>query len=413
MIVIFGKGKVGSWISHLLTVLSLPHVLMDDQDFDAKTLGEAETILVSPWVKQSHSIYTNYAPKIKSELNFLWTLLPSLWFTTKPTWIGITATNGKSTTTWITYSLFKELLPTTHVWITWNFDIPVSEVLATIIENKQLWEPHIFVVECSSFMLYGLNNFSFDYGMLINIAKDHLDWHRDFEEYRESKFNLLKATHTGIVSHRLYQELDLDMQNRSKFFYPVFDLSKTNFLWVHNQENVAAATLTVETYFKKHDLIFDPQHFDEILSRIEPLDHRLKLLRTVNWVDFYDDGICTASQALHAALDSFYQPLVLLVWWYDKWDDYMWLYKDFCARVSYAILFGNTTLKFQAVCEKAGTKFIIVESLHDAVQESYRYAKEYKVPLVLFSPWAASFDMFQNVYDRVGQFVQEVSMLKD
>ena len=121
-----------------MTVLSLPFVLMDDEDFDPNILAEADTILVSPGVKQSHIIYTSYASKIKSELNFLGSLLPSLGFATMPTWIGITATNGKSTTTWITYLLFKQLFPATHVWITGNFDIPLSEILANIIENKQL-----------------------------------------------------------------------------------------------------------------------------------------------------------------------------------------------------------------------------------------------------------------------------------
>ena len=177
MIVIFGKWKVGTWLSHLLTELSLPHVLMDDTDLDFQVLADAETILISPGVKQSHLIYTNYSAKIKSELNFLWSLLPRLGFTIPPTWIWITATNGKSTTTWITYYLFKECFPDTHVWITWNFDVPVSEVLTTIIKNKRFHHQHIFVVECSSFMLYGLESFSFDYGVLLNIARDHLDWH--------------------------------------------------------------------------------------------------------------------------------------------------------------------------------------------------------------------------------------------
>jgi UDP-N-acetylmuramoylalanine-D-glutamate ligase len=70
--------------------------------------------------------------------------------------------------------------------------------------------------------------------------------------------------------------------------------------------------LALETYYEQHDLPFDSNHFYEILATIPPLDHRLKLLRTLNGINFYDDGICTSSQALHAALDSFYQPLVLM-----------------------------------------------------------------------------------------------------
>lgn len=414
MIVIFGKGKVGNWISHLLTVLNTPHVLMDDQDLDPSILNQAEFVLVSPGIKQSHVVYQQYWAKIKSELNFLASILPSIGFVKKPTWIGITATNGKSTTTWIVYSLLKNLLPKTNVWITGNFDIPVSEILATIIENKQLDQEHIFVVECSSFMLYGLQNFVFDYGLFLNIATDHLDWHRDRDEYIASKFNLLKNTaKKALTSQHLYDQLDLQTQQHTKVFTPIFDLSKTQFLGSHNQENFAAATMLIQTYFDDHELVLDQEKLGHFVYDVVPLDHRLKLLRTVGWVAFYDDGISTSSQALHAALDAFYQPLVLLAWGFDKWDDYVWLHEDFVARVSFAILFGQTAYKFQAVCQKAHVPYIVVQTLHDAITQSYSYAKEHKIWLVLFSPWAASFDMFKNVYDRVGQFVHEVSILKD
>ena len=313
MIVIFGKGKVGNGIAHLARLLNLPHVLMDDSDMDPVLLAQADTILVSPGVKQSHSIYQDYAPKIQSELNFLGSVLPTMGFSVPPTWIGITATNGKSTSTWLSYNIFAKLFPSKKVWITGNFDIPVSEVLATILEDGMLHEDHIFVVECSSFMLYGLSNFSFDFGVFLNIARDHLDWHRDWEEYLTSKFNLLKATKTlCITSQHLYDQLDSLTQARAKVFVPLYNLSHTQFLGAHNQENFAAIDMLVHAYAETHHLPVDDAQLATIISEIPPLDHRLKLLRNVDGVAFYDDGICTSSQALHAALDAFYQPLVLL-----------------------------------------------------------------------------------------------------
>lgn len=386
---------------------------MDDEDFNPQLLDSSHTILISPGVKQSHPIYAQYANKIKSELNFLGSLLPSIGFAIKPTWIGITATNGKSTSTRITYNLFAKIFPSKHVWITGNFDIPVSEVLAQAIEQNLLHEEHIFVVECSSFMLYGLDNFAFDYSIFLNIATDHLDWHRDWEEYVESKFNLLKATKvTAITSQQLYNQLDLQTQRHTKIFVPIFDLSRTQFLWAHNQENFSAVTLLIESYLKDHFITLAPAEYTSMLKEIPPLDHRLKFLREINWVTFYDDGICTSSQALHAALDAFYQPLVLMAGGYDKWDDYNWLLQDFISTVAYAVLFGQTALKFQSVCEKANIPFVIVDNLHDAVKITYEYAKNHHIEIALFSPGAASFDMFKNVYDRVGQFVHEVSVLQ-
>jgi UDP-N-acetylmuramoylalanine--D-glutamate ligase len=86
------------------------------------------------------------------------------------------------------------MFPQKNVWITGNFDVSVSETLAQIIEQNKQSEEYIFVVECSSFMLYGLRDFVFDYSILLNIAKDHLDWHKDFDEYQESKLTLLRRT---------------------------------------------------------------------------------------------------------------------------------------------------------------------------------------------------------------------------
>jgi UDP-N-acetylmuramoylalanine-D-glutamate ligase len=90
--------------------------------------------LVSPGIKQSHHIYQKYSQRIISELQFLSTLLPRIGLK-NTTWIGITATNGKSTTTWVTYQVFERCFQK-NVWITGNFDVPVSETLAQIIEQK-------------------------------------------------------------------------------------------------------------------------------------------------------------------------------------------------------------------------------------------------------------------------------------
>jgi UDP-N-acetylmuramoylalanine--D-glutamate ligase len=87
--------------------------------------------------------------------------------------------------------------------------------LAQIIEKNQQNKGHIFVVECSSFMLYGLRDFVFDYGILLNIAKDHLDWHKDFDEYQESKLTLLRRTSKAFfVPASSWSILDNLLSNR-------------------------------------------------------------------------------------------------------------------------------------------------------------------------------------------------------
>lgn len=414
MIIVFGKGKVGNGIKHLLDVLKKDCIVMDDQDWDPTLLDTADMIIVSPGIKQSHGIYQTYRTKIQSELCFLWNLLPELGFAERLKWIGITATNGKSTTTWVAYNVFKHMFPEKKVWITWNFDVPVSEVLAQIIEQNQTDAEHILVVECSSFMLYHLHNFEFDYSIVLNIAKDHLDWHKDWDEYRDSKLNLLRCTTScWVAPQELFAYIDTSIHHRIKVLPNHFDLSKTNFLGKHNMGNLAAVQLLVDAYVADMhlDSVVYWSAFDKALKTIQPLDHRLKLLRKLGDVNIYDDGICTSSHSLSAALESFEDKVVLVAGGYDKGDDYVRLQDLFAHHVGYAVLMWQTASKFEFVCVQAGVPYVIVDSLHEGIQLAYEKTHDLNLKTLLYSPWAASFDMFKNVYHRVEEFEKEISFL--
>lgn len=414
MIVVFWKGKVWSGLVHLLSLLKKKYVIMDDQDFDNDKLALADIVLVSPGIKQSHNIYQQYSDKIQSELQFLSKVMPELWLKKEATWIWITATNWKSTTTWVTYQVLKAMFLQKNIWITGNFDVPISEVLAQIIEQKKQSEDHIFVVECSSFMLYGLHDFVFDYSILLNIAKDHLDWHKDFEEYQESKLKLLRHTNKSFfVPVSSWSLLDDVLSKRWTKVDESFDLSPTKFLGVHNKINLSTIQALILNYCQNNGL--DTQicqsEFFQALAWVTPLPHRLGLLREINDIKIYDDGICTSSHSLSAALSSFDDKIVLIAWWYDKWDDYNWLVELFFTKVWYAILMWQTALKFVEVCKTARVPYLIVSSLEEAVKKSIDIAKKTSLTKIVFSPWAASFDMFKNVYDRVEQFGKIIDSL--
>lgn len=398
----------------MLSLLDIKHIVMDDQDLDDKILSQADVILVSPGIKQSHHVYQNYAKSIQSELQFLSSLLPKINLP-KTTWIGITATNGKSTTTWVTYQVLKEMFPEKNVWITGNFDVPVSESLAQIIEQKKQDEEHIFVVECSSFMLYGLRDFNFDYSILLNVARDHLDWHKDFDEYQESKLTLLRRTKGAFfVPASSWSLLDKLLSDRGTKVEESFDLGPTKFLGAHNRTNLATIQALVLSYCQNQglDLQTSQSRFFEILAWVTPLPHRLWLIREINWIKIYDDGICTSAHSLAAALSSFEDKVVLIAWWYDKWDDYNCLSELFLSKVWYAILIWQTTLKFVEVCKITWVPYLIVSSLQEAVETALEQAKKFALTQMVFSPWAASFDMFKNVYDRVEQFEKVVTNLQ-
>lgn len=414
MIVIYWKWKVWNWLSRLLSLLKKEYILVDDQDCSESILEKANIILVSPGIKQSHYIYQKYWNIIQSELQFLSTVLPTIDLK-NPVWIWITATNWKSTTTWVMYKVLESLFPEKKVRITGNFDIPVSEVLATIIENKIESHSHIFVVECSSFMLCWLKNFIFDYSILLNIAKDHLDRHQDFEDYKNSKLALLYCTQKkSFVPESSRYLVDNFLSQHTKKVTEDFDISSTYFIGSHNIINLSTIRDLIFQYCL--DLCLDmsiiKSKFFKIISSVKPLPHRLSLLRIVDWISIYDDWICTSSHSLSAALSSFQQKVVLIAWWYDKWDDYWWLSDLFISKVWYAILIGQTSNKFSQIFEKLNIPYIIAVSLEQAVSFSLYYARQCTITNILFSPWSASFDMFKNVYDRVDQFTSIVSVIK-
>jgi len=202
MFVVFGKWKVGSSLKKLLDKLNFENCIMDDQDWNDEVLSKSEKIIVSPWIKQDHKLYLNYKNKVFSELNFLWDVIKSLGLSNSLEIIWVTWTNWKSTSVHIIYNLFKwifeKLNIKTNIYLSWNFWTPLSETLYEIIswenENKNL-----IVLETSSFMLYNLNNFNFDYSIITNLWVDHLDWHKDLQEYFDSKFNIVDFTKNYAV----------------------------------------------------------------------------------------------------------------------------------------------------------------------------------------------------------------------
>ncbi|MEI7478354.1 MAG: Mur ligase family protein [bacterium] len=121
----------------------------------------------------------------------------------KPFTIGITGTDGKSTVTWIIAQALEKLLPEWHIHIPGNFDLPMSEVVYDIITKKQQAENHIFVTECSSFMLYPMHEYQFTVGVWTNFAPDHLNWHTDMKQYFAAKQHLIANSQVSFVHNSI------------------------------------------------------------------------------------------------------------------------------------------------------------------------------------------------------------------
>lgn len=406
MIVVYGKGKVGDWLRALLTHLDIDHVLMDDANRDDALLKNAGFVVMSPGIKPSHDVYVLYWKKILSELSYLGLLMKTLTLP-KITFIGITWTNGKSTASWIMYQALEKLLPSSQIWLTGNFAIPLSQTLLSIMQDTEKKE-HICVVETSSFMLYKIQNFVFDYAIWLNIARDHLDRHGTMEDYTQAKMAICINAKRSFIDEPLFHLLPDWVKNSTTIIPQIGDISYTKFLWKHNMHNIAAVISCIQEISQERSIQLDVQ---SIFSSIEPLPHRIQTIATIDGVCVVDDGISTSAQSLLAGLDAMDAKCVLIVGGYDKWDDYSILTSTFASKVWYIVALGQNKQLFADMAKDLWISYLLSDTLDHAVRTALDTAKHFHFSIVLYSPGAASFDMFVNVYDRVEQFNQIVSWL--
>lgn len=406
MIVVYGKGKVGKWLDMLLTHVDINHVLMDDTDRNTTLLEKSEYIIISPGIKPSHDVYVLYWKKILSELSYLGLLMKTLTLPTI-TFIGITWTNGKSTTSWIMYQALQKLLPSSQIWLTWNFDLPLSQILLSIMQDVEDKE-HICVVETSSFMLYNLKNFVFDYALLLNIARDHLDRHGTMEDYTQAKIAICINAKQCFIDRSLYDLLDDGVKTSTTIIPQIHDISYTQFSWKHNMHNIAAVISCLQEISHERGITMDIQ---PLFSSIEPLAHRIQTIATIDGIRVVDDGISTSAQSLLAGLDAMEAKCVLIVGGYDKGDDYSILTSTLVNKAWYIVALGQNKDIFAAMAEDLWISYVLSDTLHQAIVTALDVARRSQISIVLYSPGAASFDMFINVYDRVEKFNTIVSWL--
>lgn len=172
--------------------------------------------------------------------------------------ITISGTDGKSTVTWMIYNLIKSIKNPEKVHISGNFEYPLSDTLTQILKlSPDEREDHIIVVEVSSFMAYSLHEFSPNLTIITNLESDHLNWHRNLEEYFLSKANLITRAKDGsyITSqvHTKLQEIGYHFPENISLYgvgvqesYPTIsidtehsiDIRETHFLGVHNAVNI-------------------------------------------------------------------------------------------------------------------------------------------------------------------------------
>lgn len=340
--------------------------------------------------------------------------------------IGVTGTKGKGTTSSLIASMLKAAGKTVH--LVGNIGIAALEVLPAIQPDD------VVVFEMSSFQLWDLEK-SPHIAVVLMIEPDHLDVHAHMDEYTNAKSNIVahQDADDTAVYHPINEFSRAVAQNGAgrKVRFGIADdggvYVESNKLCIqgericgveniqipgaHNIENVCAAATAVLSY----DAGIDFESIAAGLREFTGLPHRLKYIREVDGVKYFDDNYSSAPGATIAALKAFSEPEVLIAGGYDKGVGFSELAKAISGQrnIKRVLLIGQTRRAIAAELDIVGKSDIYELSdettLGPIVQRARSLAEAGDV--VVMSPGCASFDMFKNFSDRGDQFIQLVEEL--
>jgi UDP-N-acetylmuramoylalanine--D-glutamate ligase len=394
----------------------------EEETHSEEKILDADVVIKSPGIPDNAPLIVTLRQKgtpVISEIEFAGRY-------TNAKMICITGSNGKTTTTLLTYHMFKKA--GLNVGLAGN----VGQSLAW-----QVAENHFdyYVIELSSFQLDGMYDFKADVAVILNITPDHLNrYDYKMQNYIHSKFRISQnqtpddvfiwcsddpvlkkemsvrklsarcvpftlgtpsSEGAGIVDKNLIINWEQNI-----FTMSILDIAIQG---NHNTYNSMAAGIAGKTMNIRNETI------RESLSDFKGVEHRLERFLKVHDIDFINDSKATNINSTWYALESMTQPTVWIVGGIDKGNDYSELYDLVKTKVKAIVCLGVDNSKIKEAFKNFGVDIVETQSMVDAVRSSYFLAKSGDA--VLLSPACASFDLFENYEDRGHQFKQAVREL--
>ena len=354
--------------------------------------SKIDLVILSPGVPV-HKIKKVLDPHIPiiSEIEFAYTYLK------KEKIIGVTGTNGKTTTVGI-ISWVLNKLEIDH-FVGGNYGIPLSDYVLDGSKKK------IILLELSSFQLQNIKDFRCNIAVFLNFSENHLDFHKDMDEYLTCKLHIFKnqtSDDVAIININLKPFLNRPIFNSQVKYFSKADFRLKNLIGKHNLENIAAAYLVCK------ELGISKKQFIEAASDFRAFEHRLEYVGEINGVKFYNDSKSTTLKSIEAAVNSFEDPVLLIAGGILKGGDPKKTGMCIKDKISYACVFGQSGDIFY----EKWNKYFPVEKVKDVNQAvSLLFANSKKGDIILFSPGCSSFDMFENYKERGNCFKNIVKSL--
>jgi UDP-N-acetylmuramoylalanine--D-glutamate ligase len=302
--------------------------------------------------------------------------------------VGVTGTNGKTTTTELLAAIFRAA--GREVEVAGNVGRALTDVALRI-------EPATTVVcELSSFQLEDVHTLACDVAVLLNLEPDHLDRHGTFEAYRDAKLRIFERARVKIVP----RGLGLDgIEFAADDPLP----AEPHIPGAHNRENAAAATAAARAAG------VDDAAIAEGLRTFAGVEHRLELVRELDGVRYVNDSKATNTAAARRGVAAYDAPLRLILGGSLKGEDFAPLARELPANVRSVYLIGEASDQLAEALDAAGREYTRDGDLEHALAHAHADAEPGDI--VLLSPAAASFDQFESFEERGDTFRRLVERL--
>lgn len=385
-----------------------------------------DLLVVSPGVSTDHAFVRQLMHR---KVPVIGELELASWFIQDPI-IAVTGTNGKSTTVRLIGDMLQQ--SGKHIFVGGNLGVPLCEAIERPIKTSREKAYDYLVVEVSSFQLETIHHFHPWIAVLLNITPDHLDRHKTEEKYISAKRRIFErqtssdwslvnaddplvqscvaSTGGSRMTFSRHHPVEsgvfvVDHEVRAKVGgreYHVLDEGQVPLRGSHNVENVLAAIgVSLLCGCSQERMV-------EALQRYSPIEHVLEPVREWRGITFINDSKGTNVDATVKAIQSFQEPLVVILGGQGKGGDFSQLTPYLQKQARGVIVMGEAS---QAIAQSLGgsVSLRLAETLDAAVKEAVRIAEAGDV--VLFSPSCASFDMFRNYRHRGMEFKRIVAEL--
>ena len=336
--------------------------------------------------------------------------------------IGITGTNGKTTTTTIIYEIMHKAFGN-KVHLAGNIGYPLSSILDDVKSGD------IIVMECSCQQGENFIDFHPHVGVLTNFSEAHIDFMKTYSHYKETKSRMFYRQDSSDIAIMNYDNSDVieelkNIKSVKKFFssknpidgchlvgdiiyyfdQEIINIKDIKIKGLHNVENCMAAIMAVKEYNVSNDIIF------EVISSFRGVEHRLEYVDTVDGIEYYNDTEATNIKCCQIALSSFNCPIILFLGGLERGQRFNDL-TPYMDNVKTIIAIGECRDRVKDYAKSINKEVFVYEHLKDGFDKAVSIAT--KGDVVLLSPASASWDQYKECEVRGAEFKQKVMELKN